>query len=98
MNGGDKNFDGIPLREVTEKLTEFAPTTLAESWDNVGLLVEPCRNQLIKRILLTNDLTEDVMDEAIELSANLIISYHPPLFAPLKKITRATWKVFLFTK
>lgn len=43
----------------------------------------------IKTILLTNDLTENVMIEAIEKNTDLIISYHPPVFSPLKKITQS---------
>lgn len=92
---GEKT-EGVPLNFVTQKLQEFASTSLAESWDNVGLLVEPANKSLITRILLTNDLTEDVMDEALLVSANLIISYHPPIFAPLKKITNSTWKVLAY--
>lgn len=42
----------------------------------------------IDRILLTNDLTERVMQEAVDKKANMIISYHPPIFAPLKRITQ----------
>ena len=87
------NQTGVTLQFVTDKLKEFAPTSLAESWDNVGLLLEPAVPQTVTKILLTNDLTEDVAEEALSLSANLIISYHPPIFAPLKRITNATWKV-----
>lgn len=85
--------NGVALKTVINKLVAFAPTSLAESWDNVGLLVEPVNDAPISHILLTNDLTEDVMDEAISAKANLIISYHPPIFAPLKKITNSSWKV-----
>lgn len=91
MNG-DKD-KGIFLKTITDKLFEFAPTSMAESWDNVGILVEPSNECLVSNILLTNDLTEDVMDEALEISANLIISYHPPIFTSLKRITNSNWKV-----
>lgn len=93
MSTGDENCTGLPLKTITAKLLEFAPASLAESWDNVGLLLEPVHDRPINRILLTNDLTEDVLDEALSISANLIISYHPPLFVPVKKITQNTWKV-----
>ncbi|XP_067002407.2 NIF3-like protein 1 [Anabrus simplex] len=88
----DAQVTGLPLKVVVDKLNLFAPKSLAESWDNVGLLVEPLRPKVIKKILLTNDLTEEVMEEAIELETNLIISYHPPIFAPLKSVTTKTWK------
>ncbi len=44
-------------------------------------------------MLLTNDLTEPVLDEAVSQSIDLIYAYHPPIFASLKRITAATWKV-----
>uniref|UniRef100_A0A182PW72 NIF3-like protein 1 n=1 Tax=Anopheles epiroticus TaxID=199890 RepID=A0A182PW72_9DIPT len=79
--------------EVIARLREFAPEMLAEKWDNVGLLVEP-RNttSTITNILLTIDLTEAVVAEARENGAQMIISYHPPIFAPLKRLTQASWK------
>lgn len=73
--------------EIVKKLQEIAPLKLAESWDNVGLLVEPNRSKNINGILLTIDLTEDVVQEAIETNSELIISYHPNIFRPLKQIT-----------
>ena len=84
---------GLPLDDVITKLDSFAPKSMAESWDNVGLLVEPVTKKNIERILLTNDLTEDVMEEAVKACADLIISYHPPIFVPLKSVTGRTWKV-----
>lgn len=78
----------VPLKNVLEKLKEFAPITLAESWDNVGLLVEPEDNISVNKALLTIDLTEDVVDEASTLGAQLIISYHPNIFRPLKQVTQ----------
>ena len=43
-------------------------------------------------VFLTNDLTEPVLDEAVKASADLIISYHPPLFRPFKRLTSKSWK------
>ena len=83
------------LKEVVKKLNDLAPVNLAESWDNVGLLVQPSTPKLINTILLTNDLTEVVMEEAETCQANLILSYHPPLFRPIKTVTQANWKVKL---
>uniref|UniRef100_A0A8C6WWE2 NIF3-like protein 1 n=1 Tax=Neogobius melanostomus TaxID=47308 RepID=A0A8C6WWE2_9GOBI len=60
--------------------------------DNVGLLVEPSKSRPIKTILLTNDLTDAVMAEAETLSCDLIISYHPPLFRPIKRLVQKDWK------
>jgi len=72
-------------------LEEFGSLSYAEKWDNVGLLVQPSHVD-VKKIMLTNDLTENVMDEAIEKNANLLISYHPPIFQGLKRLTTSHWK------
>ncbi|KAG9073497.1 hypothetical protein FS749_015099 [Ceratobasidium sp. UAMH 11750] len=66
----------------------IAPLRLAESWDNVGLLIEspviqPSRN----KILLTIDLTTAVAEEALSTPTSLIVSYHPPIFSGLKSFT-----------
>ena len=85
----------MDLRTIVNRLEEIAPSKYAEAWDNVGLLVEPRQTGLINRILLTNDLTEPVMDEAESLSGGrvgLILSYHPPIFRPLKRITQQSSK------
>ncbi|ALC37978.1 CG4278 [Drosophila busckii] len=86
------SFRGLKLGHVVAQLENFAPASLAEKWDNVGLLIEPQGDKLVKKILLTNDLTEPVMSEAVDVKADLIISYHPPIFKPLTRITCANWK------
>uniref|UniRef100_K7F8I4 NIF3-like protein 1 n=1 Tax=Pelodiscus sinensis TaxID=13735 RepID=K7F8I4_PELSI len=73
----------MDLKALVSSLNDFASLSLAESWDNVGLLVEPSP---------TNDLTEEVMQEALQKKADLILSYHPPIFRALKRITWNTWK------
>lgn len=73
-------YTGVLLSTILEGLEKFAPLKLAESWDNVGLLVDPIEPTLIKKILLTNDLTEDVVNEAVQEKAGLIITYHPNIF------------------
>jgi len=83
---------GIELKDVVNRLESYASSSLAENWDNVGLLVEPSSPHCVRRLFLTNDLTEDVLDEAIEKSANLILSYHPPIFSSIKRITQGGWK------
>ncbi|XP_075286353.1 NIF3-like protein 1 isoform X2 [Opisthocomus hoazin] len=80
------------LRELVSALNDFASLSLAESWDNVGLLVEPSPPHTVNTLFLTNDLTEEVMEEAVQKKADLILSYHPPIFTPLKRVTWKTWK------
>jgi len=80
------------LETVVEKLKKFAPLSLAGSWDNVGLLVEPSHPKYISKMMLTNDLTSPVMEEAKDKTVDLILSYHPPIFRPLKRLTQDSWK------
>ncbi|XP_019739969.1 NIF3-like protein 1 isoform X2 [Hippocampus comes] len=82
----------MELKDVLKVLEDLAPLSLAEPWDNVGLLVEPSEPRPIKTVLLTNDLTEAVMDEARAEGCDLIISYHPPLFRPIKRLVQNDWK------
>lgn len=82
----------MDLKDVLQVMEQLAPLSLAESWDNVGLLVEPSKCRPIKTILLTNDLTVAVMEEAEALSCDLIVSYHPPLFRPIKRLVQKDWK------
>ncbi len=82
----------VSLSEIVEKLETIAPTRFAEDWDNVGLLVEPAEppdGGPISKALLTIDLTESVLDEALAARAQLIIAYHPPIFGGLKRLTTA---------
>ncbi|RWS08759.1 hypothetical protein B4U79_10972 [Dinothrombium tinctorium] len=83
---------GINLPEIISHLQEMAPLHLAEEWDNVGLLVEPTLPLKVHNVLLTIDLTEKVLEEALKKKVNLIISYHPPIFKPLKSLTTKGWK------
>ncbi|MCL4130793.1 UNVERIFIED_CONTAM: hypothetical protein GTU68_009466 [Idotea baltica] len=82
----------MDFKKVVKKLNEFAPLSLAESWDNVGVLIEPPNMRPVSKLLLTNDLTLAVMDEAEEKGVDMILSYHPPIFKPLKTITCSHWK------
>lgn len=66
-------------------LEEFAPSRLAESWDNVGLLWgDP--SSTVDRVLVCLTLTLDVADEAVESGAQAIVSHHPVLFRPIQTL------------
>jgi dinuclear metal center YbgI/SA1388 family protein len=76
------------LAEVMALLERLAPLDLSEDWDNTGLLLEPigAASRPIERAFLCIDLSETVLDEAIERGAELLIAYHPPLFRGLKRL------------
>lgn len=77
------------LQAVCTQLAEIAPLRLAESWDNVGLLVGD-RSESIDRIMTCLTITPNVVDEAIERKAQLIVAHHPLPFKALQKITTDT--------
>jgi dinuclear metal center YbgI/SA1388 family protein len=77
-----------PLADILVLLETLAPLELAEDWDNVGLLVEPVSGLSVQRVLLTVDLTEPVLAEALEFGAELVIAYHPPIFKGQKRLTQ----------
>lgn len=83
---------GMDLKEVCSGLNRVAPLQLAAKWDNVGLLTEPSQPHFVKKIILTNDLTENVLAESIQENVDLIISYHPPIFSSLKRLVQSKWK------
>ena len=73
------------LKELLSHLEELAPLRHAEAWDNVGLLVGE-ESQAVSRVLLTIDYTNAVAAEGREQNCDCIISYHPPIFHPLKRV------------
>ncbi len=78
------------LRELTDHLESLAPLDYQESYDNAGLLVgRP--DQEITRALISLDCTEAVVDEAIGLGCNVIISHHPIVFRGLKRFNGRTY-------
>ena len=75
--------------DVFRMMENWAPKSLAYEWDNVGLQIGSY-NSPVKKILTTLDLTESVVDEAIDNGVNLIIAHHPILFKPLKQVSIET--------
>lgn len=69
-----------------EMMQRVAPLELAEEWDNVGVLMAPLATHSVERVLLTIDVTDAVLDEAIAWRADAIVAYHPPLFSGLKRV------------
>ena len=77
------------LDKVLNTIESAAPLKWQEAWDNSGLQVGD-RNADIQKALLTVDVTESVVREAMDLHCDLIISHHPLIFHPLKSITGNT--------
>nr|WP_298794732.1 Nif3-like dinuclear metal center hexameric protein [uncultured Allomuricauda sp.] len=80
----------MTVKDITKILEELAPLEHAEDFDNVGLLVGNAKTE-VTGVLVTLDTLEEVVDEAIEKSCNLIVSFHPIIFKGLKKLTGASY-------
>ncbi len=72
------------VEEILDFMSQLAPTELAEDWDNVGLLVN-CGAD-VTSILVSLDITDEVVDEAELQGCQLIVSHHPVIFDPLRTI------------
>ena len=74
------------LNEICNLFEDFASLKLQESYDNSGLLIGS-KAMKINAILVTIDITEAVVDEAILNNCNLIIAHHPLIFSGIKQLT-----------
>jgi len=75
----------MQLKEIIQCIETIAPLSLQESYDNSGLLTGHPGDE-VNGALITLDVTEAIVDEAIKLGIDLIIAHHPIIFKPLKKI------------
>lgn len=87
--GLEMNKRPIGFQVVLDFLARLAPLGLAESWDNVGLLLGE-RRKSIQRLMTCLTITPRVVAEAISARADAIVSHHPLPFKPLAKITSDT--------
>ena len=75
----------MQLKELTDYLESIAPLQYQEAYDNAGLIVGSHETE-IKGVLISLDTTPEVISEAIELGANVVVAHHPIIFSGLKKI------------
>lgn len=74
------------IKDIIDYFEKFAPVCSAMDFDNVGLLVGD-KNKKITKVLVTLDITKDVVIEAEACHCELIISHHPVIFNPIKKLS-----------
>ncbi|MBQ2613764.1 MAG: Nif3-like dinuclear metal center hexameric protein [Clostridia bacterium] len=75
----------LKVRDIIKELERLAPPSLAEPWDNVGLMVgDP--EQRVTTVFVCLDVTSENVREAIDCGADLILSHHPLIFSPLKRV------------
>ena len=79
----------IKLCDLTDFLEKEFPFEYAEDFDNVGLLAGRCDKEITK-VILCLDINKNVVREAIKIGAELIITHHPAIFNPVKRLTDNT--------
>ncbi len=77
------------VQEIFETLCELAPLALQTSYDNAGFLIGRAQTP-VHTALLSLDVTNDVIEEAKTLGAELIISHHPVIWDEMKRVTDET--------
>lgn len=80
----------VKVKDILREIERYAPLPLQEDFDNSGLQVGDV-DQAATGVLLCLDVTEEVIDEAIDLECNLIISHHPLAFKPFKSLTGSSY-------
>lgn len=78
----------LKVKDIVKSIEDFAPLNLQESYDNAGLQVGDPESS-VSAVLLCLDVTEEILNEAVERSCNLIVSHHPLIFHGLKSLTGA---------
>lgn len=87
--GVDEDFLMTTVQDVSQLLQKLAPIALAESWDNVGLLLgDP--SAPVSRIMTCLTVTPSVVEEALQAKAKMITSHHPLFFRPVQRLTTQT--------
>jgi len=80
----------LRIKDVLNEIEKLAPPATQEDFDNAGVQAGNV-NQTATGALLCLDITEAVVEEAIELGYNLVIAHHPLIFKPLKSLTGSTY-------
>ena len=78
------------VKEIRDWMNSIAPYELAEEWDNSGLLLGRTEER-VTGVLVALDVTKEVLKEAEQSGANLILTHHPFLFSPMNRMTDETF-------
>ena len=85
----------VKLSEIEQFMCEIHPLKIAESWDNVGLLIGR-RNRTVQNVMTCLTVTADVVSEAIDRNVQIIITHHPFPFKPASRFTDGQTDGLLF--
>jgi dinuclear metal center YbgI/SA1388 family protein len=76
--------------DLVAPIEQFAPVCMQEKWDNCGFVVGDASLD-VSKALIALDCTEAVIDEAIQIGADIVITHHPLIFGGVKKISTSNW-------
>ncbi|MBQ9941343.1 MAG: Nif3-like dinuclear metal center hexameric protein [Clostridia bacterium] len=76
----------MELKVISDFFDRIAPQSRSSEWDNDGTMLLGC-NKDIKKVLITLDVNSEAIENAINNNVNLIISHHPFIFRPIKRIS-----------
>jgi len=77
----------VKCQTIISEIEKLAPKNLIQEWDNVGLIVGSYTDD-VQKVLVCLDVTPRVVDEAIQMEADLIVSHHPFIFTSIKSIRK----------
>jgi len=75
----------MKVKDIYDYLNLIAPFETQEEWDNCGLLVGSYEKE-VKKIYIALDVTVDVLEDALSFGADLVITHHPLIFAPISEV------------
>ncbi len=76
----------MKVLDVFNYIDSFAPFSSQEEWDNSGHLLGSLNSEVTKAVVCL-DVSKDVIDYAVKIGANLVVSHHPVIFSPVKSVT-----------
>ena len=74
------------LEQFAQAMEKLAPLSGAAEWDNSGFQIRCCRDGQIRRILVSLEISDDVISEAIGIHADMIITHHPLIFGKISSV------------
>ena len=77
----------MTVKELYAEFSRIIPRELSEEWDNDGLMCSADTSAEVRRVLCVLDVTEEIVDYAIEQCFDLIVSHHPLIFRPIASVT-----------
>ena len=84
----------ISVAIIAKIMSEMVPARLAEDWDNVGLQVGHNEKE-VRIILCALDFSAEVLEQAVQLHADIIVTHHPAIFRGVKQLTDLDWRTAL---